>query len=102
MNKLKYSSQSSIAYINVKSSKAGIWNSKHNKPKQERSFEVVLKYIYSSSNIDDIRKEIDDHRHIVTNIWNIKKQGSKAFLMFYIKLKSENNNKDANEIKFAK
>jgi hypothetical protein len=40
--------------------------------------------MHPSSNIDDIRKEIENHKHTVTNIWNIKKQdSSKAFLVFY-------------------
>jgi hypothetical protein len=60
------------------------------KLKQERSFKVVFKYM-QSSNVDDFKREIEDHGHIVTNIWIIKKQGtSKTLLIFYIKMKSEN------------
>jgi FtsZ-interacting cell division protein YlmF len=43
------------------------------KSKQESNFKVVLKYMHSSSNINDIRKEIENHKHIVINLWNIKK-----------------------------
>jgi hypothetical protein len=47
--------------------------------------------MYPSSDVDDIRKEIKDHGHVLTNIWN-KKQGIKKTLhMFYIELKSKNN-----------
>jgi len=45
------------------------------KPKQERSFR--LKHIHVTANLDDIKKEIKDLGHTVTNIWNIKKQGLK-------------------------
>jgi len=58
------------------------------KPKQERSFKVVLKHIHATTNVDDIKKEIGNLGHTVTNIWNIKKQGIKRTLhMFY----AENN-----------
>jgi len=56
------------------------------KPKQERSFKIVFKYMYSSSNVDDIRKKIENHGHTVIKIWNIwnKKQGSsKTLPVFY-------------------
>jgi len=43
------------------------------KPKQEKSFKVVLKHIHATKNLDDIKKEIEDLRHTVTSIWNIKK-----------------------------
>jgi hypothetical protein len=49
---------------------------------------------------DDLREEIKDNGHIVTNIWNIKKQDTtKTLPTFYVKLKPENNNKDIYEIK---
>jgi len=42
--------------------------------------------------IDDIKRDIEDLEHKVTNIWNIKKGGTKQPLnMFYIELKPENN-----------
>jgi len=45
--------------------------------------------------IDDIKRDIEDLGHKVTNIWNIKKRGTKKPLnMFYIELKSENKNKN--------
>jgi hypothetical protein len=65
------------------------------KSKQERSFRVVLKYIHASTNLDDIKKEIKVLGHIVTNIWNIKKQDTKKALhMFYVERKPKNNNKN--------
>jgi len=42
------------------------------KPKQGRSFKnyfkVVLKYIHTTANLDDIKKEIEDLGHIVTTL----------------------------------
>jgi len=65
------------------------------KPKQERGFKVVLKYMPPEERTDDIKRDIEDLGHTVTNIWNIKKRGTKEPLnMFYVELKSENNNKD--------
>jgi len=46
-----------------------------------------------------IKKEIENLKHTVTNIWNIKKQGTKkALLIFYVELKPESNNKDIYEV----
>jgi len=42
------------------------------KLKQERSFKLV-KHIHTIANLNDIKKQIEDLGHIVTNIWNIKK-----------------------------
>jgi len=44
---------------------------------------------------DEIKRDIEDFGHKITNIWNIKKRGTKAPLnMFYVELKPEKNNKD--------
>jgi len=51
----------SIAYINIvkdlknKNTEFHIY-----KPKQERSFKVILKHIHAIMNLDDIKKEIKD------------------------------------------
>ncbi|KAH0944412.1 hypothetical protein HN011_006986, partial [Eciton burchellii] len=69
------------------------------KPKQERSFRVLLKHIHATTNLDDVKKEIVNLEHTVTNIWNIKRQDTKKTLpVFYVELKPESNNKDACEI----
>jgi len=40
--------------------------------------------------MNDIRKEIKENGYIITNIWNIEKQGiNKALPMFYVELKEE-------------
>jgi hypothetical protein len=57
------------------------------KPKQGKSFRIVLKNIHATANLDDVKKEIQELEHTI-NIWNIKKQGIKKTLqMFYIELK---------------
>jgi len=95
MSELKFSPKviQSIAYVNViKELKSRNTEFHTYKPKQEKSCKVILKYIYPSSNVDNIRKEIEDHGYTITNIWNIKKQDtSKTFPIFYIELKAENN-----------
>jgi hypothetical protein len=64
------------------------------KPKQEKNFKIVLKHIHATAYLDDIKKEIENLGHIVTNIWNIKKQGKKkALFTFYVE-KPGSNNKD--------
>jgi len=70
------------------------------KPKQERSFKVILKQIHATANLDNIKKEIEDLGHTVTNTWTIKKQGTEKVLhMFYVKLcKSKNNSTDIYEV----
>jgi len=42
------------------------------KPKQERSFRVVLKNIHPSTDLNDTKKSLTDKGHVVTNIWNVK------------------------------
>jgi len=73
---IKIQCKSFHAYINSErvekhNEKVGIQNSTHIN-KQDRIFNVVLKYMHLS-NVDNIRKEIKDHGHIVTNAWNSKK-----------------------------
>jgi len=69
------------------------------KSKQEKDFKIVLKHIHTTANLNDNKKEIEELGHTVTNIWNIKKQGTKITLyMFYIELKQKSNNKDIYEV----
>jgi hypothetical protein len=42
------------------------------KPRQERSFRVVLKHIHPSTDLNDIKQSLKDKGHDVTNIWNAK------------------------------
>jgi len=88
--------KSPIAYTNiVKELKTRNYEFHTYQPKQERSFKVLLKHMPPEERIDDIKRDIEDLGHKVTNIWNIKKRGTKEPLnMFYVELKPENNNKD--------
>jgi len=57
----KIQPKSFIAYVNiVKKLKSKNTEFYTYKPKQERSFKVVLKYIHSTANLDDIKKEIEN------------------------------------------
>jgi len=66
---IKIQSRSSIAYVNiVKELKSRNTEFHTYKSKQERSFKVVLKHIYATANLDNIKKEIKELGHTVTNI----------------------------------
>ena len=65
------------------------------RPKQDKTYNVVLKGIHSSTPIEEIKEEIENMGHEVSNISNIKNRISKRPLpMFYINLKPKSNNKD--------
>jgi hypothetical protein len=65
------------------------------KPKEERSYRVVLKNMYYSIAPIDIKTEIEKLGHQVNNIWNITQYRTKLPLsMFYVELKPAPNNKD--------
>ena len=71
------------------------------KPKQERSFKVVLRNIHPSVNQDDLTKELQELGHQVTNIWNVKHRATKAPLpMFMLELSPNSNNKHIYDIKY--
>jgi len=68
----KIQPKSSIAYVNiVKELKNKNTEFHKYKPKQEKNFKVIFKHIHATANLDDIKKEIKDLGHTVTNIWNI-------------------------------
>lgn len=70
------------------------------KPKQERSYKVILKKIHPSTCTDDIKEALAERGHITTNIWNIKDRTTKRPLpIFVIELQANNNNKDIYNIK---
>lgn len=69
------------------------------KMKKDRSFKVVLKYIHPSTDLEDIKTEIEAKGHTVENIWNIRKRGTNIPLpLFYVELKPDANNKKIYEI----
>jgi len=81
----KIQPKSSIAYVNIvkelknKNTEFHIY-----KPKQERSFKVVLKHIHVIVNPEDIKKEIEDLKHIVTNIYIYITSRSRALKGLFI------------------
>jgi len=88
--------KSSIEYTNiVKKIRTRNFEFHTYKSKQEGSFKVVLKHMPPEERIDEIRRDIEELGHKVTNIWNIRKRGTKVTLnMFYVELKPQKSNKD--------
>lgn len=71
------------------------------KPKQDRSFKVILKNMHPSTCIDDIKEALEALEHECTNIWNIKQYKTKNPLpMFIVELKQKDNNKSIYDIKY--
>ncbi|KAJ2948226.1 hypothetical protein O0L34_g10036 [Tuta absoluta] len=64
------------------------------KPKEDRSFRVVLKKMHHSADPTEIKNEIEELGHKVINIWNMKHSVTKKPLpMFIVELKTDPNNK---------
>jgi hypothetical protein len=71
------------------------------KPKEVRSYRVVLRNMHFSINPSDIQSEIERLGHTVTNIYNIKHRVTKTSLsMFFVDLKPAPNNKDIFQIEY--
>jgi hypothetical protein len=69
------------------------------KPKEDRSYRVVLKNMHFSIPTDNIKSEIEKLGHQVTNIWNMTHHRTKLPLSkFFIDLKPAPNNKDILEL----
>jgi hypothetical protein len=65
------------------------------KPKEERSYRVVLKNMHYSIPTTDIKTEMEKLGHQVTNIWNVTQSRTKLPLsMFFVDFKPASNNKD--------
>ena len=63
--------------------------------KQERPFRVVLRNIHHSVDLDELKCELLNHGHEVTNISNIRHRITKNPLsLFFIDLKQKTNNKE--------
>jgi hypothetical protein len=64
------------------------------KLKEGRSYRVVLKNMHYSINLEEIKTEIENPGHMVTNIWNTKQYRTKHPLSrFFVELKPAPNNK---------
>jgi len=69
------------------------------KPKQERSFRLVLKNIHPSTDLNCIKQRLTDTGHVVTNIWNVKQRvTNKTLPMHFIDIKPRDNNKEIYKI----
>ena len=65
------------------------------KPRQDRNFRVVLKNIHPSTDLNDIKQDLQDKGHEVTNIWNVKQRVTKKPLpIHFIDIKPSGNNKE--------
>ena len=65
------------------------------KPRQDRSFRVILKKIHPSTDLNDIKHDLKDKGHEVTNIWNVKQRVTKKPLpIHFIDIKHSGNNKE--------
>jgi len=65
------------------------------KPRQDRSFRVVLKNLHPSTEVNDIKQTLNEEGHEATNIWNVRQRSSNHPLpMHFIDLKPNKNNKD--------
>lgn len=70
------------------------------RPKQDRNFKVVLKNLHPSTDIEEIKDELNLQGHKVTNVWNVKQRNSKKPIpIFFIELEPNSNNKHIYEIK---
>lgn len=69
--------------------------------KQDRNFRVVLKNIHPSVDTEDLKVEIEGHKHTVRSIVNIKHSISKIPLpIFFVEIETKENNKDIYGIKY--
>lgn len=67
--------------------------------KQSRGFRVVIRNIHPSTELEDIKTEIQKLGHVVKNVSNIKQNRTKKCLpLFNIELESKPNNKDIYQI----
>lgn len=71
-------------------------------PKQARSFRVVLRGLHPSSNVEDIKNEIEELNHEVINVYNIKQRRHENIVplpLFYIDMKQKENNHEIYKLK---
>jgi hypothetical protein len=69
------------------------------KPRQDRSFRVVLRNLHPSTEVHGIKQAITEKGHEVTNVWNAKQRGTNRPLpVHFIDIKLQSNNKDVYHI----
>jgi hypothetical protein len=84
-NKIKIHSKPSDSYRAIIKALAEKCTEFHTyKPKEDRFYRVVLKNMHYSINPADIKTEIENLGHTVTNIWNIKQNHTKLPLSMFL------------------
>jgi hypothetical protein len=64
-------------------------------PKEERAFQIVVKHLHYSTDIEEIKEELSMKGHTVRNIVNVKRRITKEPLnLFFVDLEPAGNNKD--------
>jgi hypothetical protein len=88
-NQVKFQSATITAYKTITKALSAKHTEFHTyKPKEDRSYRVVLKNMYYYIPTDDIKCEIEKLGHQVANIWNITQHRTKLpFSMFFVDLK---------------
>ena len=70
------------------------------KPKQDKAFRVVLKYVHPTTDLAEIKRSVKNKGHEVSSIWNINQRNTnKPLPMFFVDLKPQDKNKDIYNIK---
>ena len=64
--------------------------------KEERAYRVVLKYLHHSTDVEDIRQELQDRGHKVRNIINVHHRITKEFV--FVDLEPAGNSKNIYDI----
>ena len=69
------------------------------KPRQNRSFRVVIRNVHPSTEVQDIKRALNEKEQDVTNIWNVKQIGTnKPLPIHFIDLNPNPTNKDIYQI----
>ncbi|XP_053968589.1 uncharacterized protein LOC128870017 [Anastrepha ludens] len=70
------------------------------KPKNERSFKVILRNMHPSVEPEEIKLALKEYGHSVTNVWNMKhSQNKRALPMFVVEMVQNPNNKSIYDIR---
>jgi hypothetical protein len=68
------------------------------KPRQDRSFRIVIKNLHPSTDVD-IKQALQEEGHDVTNIWNLKQRSTnKPLPLHFVDIKPHTTNKDIYKI----
>ena len=69
------------------------------KPRQDRSFRVVIRNLHPSTDIQDIKRALIEKGHEITNVWNAKQRSTNRPLpLHYIDIQPHSNNKEIYQI----